>query len=75
MGIDLKSSWIVGDRSLDVLAGKNAGIFGAVHVSTGHGSNAGERAAALAIGDDKFTVRGCANLNEAHPMLDLLQGS
>jgi len=69
MGVDLEKSWIIGDRHLDVLAGKNARLLGGIHVSTGHGSKDGERAAALAVGDENYMVKGTKNLYEA---LDLL---
>jgi len=72
LGIDLRQSWIVGDRSLDVLAGKNAGLSGAVHVLTGHGTKEGERDAALAVADDGFTVAPAANLGEARTLIPFL---
>jgi len=72
MGVDLKKSWIVGDRSLDVLAGKNAGLCGAVHVLTGHGTKDGERDAALSVGGDGFTVSPAANLGAARTLIPLL---
>ena len=72
LGVDLTKSWLVGDRSLDVLAGKNAGLIGAVHVLTGHGTKDGERDAALAVGDDRFTVAPAANLGEARALIPLL---
>ncbi|MFO0831066.1 MAG: HAD family hydrolase [Phycisphaerales bacterium] len=37
-GLDLARSWMVGDMESDILAGKNAGVLGTVHVLTGHGS-------------------------------------
>lgn len=38
LNIDLRRSWMVGDMLSDVLAGKNAGVFGTIHVRTGHGA-------------------------------------
>ncbi|MBL4692844.1 MAG: HAD family hydrolase [Magnetovibrio sp.] len=73
MGIDLQSSWIVGDRSLDVLAGKNAGLQGGVHVLTGHGSKEGEREAALNVGTPSFPLKGVQNLFEAMDVLGFLK--
>jgi len=72
MGISLKTSWIVGDRSLDVLAGKNAGLCGGVHVLTGHGSKDGERDAALAVSDNSFSVSPATNLGAARALIPLL---
>lgn len=34
--IDLKSSWIIGDKESDILAGKNAGIDKTILVRSGH---------------------------------------
>jgi D-glycero-D-manno-heptose 1,7-bisphosphate phosphatase len=36
--LDLSRSWMIGDMLSDVLAGKNAGCRGTIHVQTGHGS-------------------------------------
>jgi len=72
MGVNLSKSWIVGDRSLDLLAGKNAGLVGGVHVWTGHGSKDGERAAALGVADDTFTAAPATNLGEARSLISIL---
>jgi D-glycero-D-manno-heptose 1,7-bisphosphate phosphatase len=47
LALDLKSSWMVGDKADDVEAAKRAGIAGALQVATGHGKAERERAAAL----------------------------
>lgn len=72
MGIDITRSWIVGDRALDLLAAKNAGAAGGVHVLTGHGSVEGERDAALNVASDSFTVRESDNLGAALSLIPLL---
>jgi len=72
LGVDLTKSWIVGDRTLDVMAGKNAGLVGGVHVTTGHGSKEGERDAALAVADATFSVTPATNLGEAKTLIPLL---
>ena len=36
--LDLKRSWIVGDKMIDLEAGYNAGLRGGLHVLTGHGA-------------------------------------
>lgn len=72
MGVDVGASWIVGDRTLDVQAGKNAGCAGGVHVLTGHGSIEGERDAALLVGSETYTVKAAANLNAARALLPIL---
>jgi D-glycero-D-manno-heptose 1,7-bisphosphate phosphatase len=46
--LDLKSSWLVGDKANDIEAAKRAGIAGALQVATGHGNAERERAATLA---------------------------
>jgi D-glycero-D-manno-heptose 1,7-bisphosphate phosphatase len=38
LNLDLRHSWIVGDKISDLQAGFNAGLRGALHVLTGHGS-------------------------------------
>jgi len=60
MSIDLKKSWIIGDRARDLEAGKNAGLFFGVHVLTGHGIN--ERDSSLALGCDSFKVKGVESI-------------
>jgi D-glycero-D-manno-heptose 1,7-bisphosphate phosphatase len=53
--LDLKSSWLIGDKADDIEAAKRAGIAGALLVATGHGNGERERAAALA--SPTFAVR------------------
>jgi D-glycero-D-manno-heptose 1,7-bisphosphate phosphatase len=53
--LDLKSSWLVGDKADDVEAAKRAGIAGALLVSTGYGNAERQRAATLAT--EAFEVR------------------
>jgi D-glycero-D-manno-heptose 1,7-bisphosphate phosphatase len=55
LALDLRSSWLIGDKADDIEAAKRAGIAGAVLVATGHGSAEGQRAAALAT--EAFEVR------------------
>jgi D-glycero-D-manno-heptose 1,7-bisphosphate phosphatase len=52
--IDLERSWIVGDNSRDIKAGRAAGLAGAVHVLTGHGAS--YRASALDESVDGYRV-------------------
>ena len=72
MGVDLAKSWIVGDRALDLLAGKNAGLVGGVHVRTGHGCNDGEHEAALNVATTTFSVSTAINLGDARGLIELL---
>jgi D-glycero-D-manno-heptose 1,7-bisphosphate phosphatase len=55
LALDLKASWLVGDKADDIEAAKRAGIAGALHVATGYG--AAERAHAAKLASPKFTVR------------------
>ena len=48
LALDLKSSWLVGDKADDVEAAKRAGIAGALLVATGYGNAERQRAAILA---------------------------
>ncbi len=72
LGIELAASWIVGDRASDLMAGKNAGLAGGMHVLTGHGGEEGEREAALAI--DGFQTLAADSIADALTMLALLKG-
>ncbi|GAB6053970.1 HAD-IIIA family hydrolase [Magnetospira thiophila] len=60
MSLDMKSSWIIGDRASDIAAGRNAGLAGGLHVLTGHGSREGELDAVRAEARDGYEVR-CAD--------------
>ena len=55
LALDLKRSWLVGDKAVDLIAARRAGLAGAVHVLTGHGKR--ERAAAAALSESGFEVR------------------
>lgn len=55
LALDLKSSWLIGDKSDDIEAAKRAGIAGAFLVATGYGSAERQRAATLAT--EAFEVR------------------
>jgi D-glycero-D-manno-heptose 1,7-bisphosphate phosphatase len=55
LALDLKSSWLVGDKANDVEAAKRAGIAGALQVATGYGATERELAAKFAA--ENFEVR------------------
>ncbi len=53
--LDLKNSWLVGDKAIDVEAAKRAGLAGALQVATGYGK--AERQLAAAFANPTFEVR------------------
>jgi D-glycero-D-manno-heptose 1,7-bisphosphate phosphatase len=55
LALNLKSSWLVGDKADDIEAAKRAGIAGALQVATGHGDAGRQLAARLA--SPSFEVR------------------
>ncbi len=55
LALDLKSSWLIGDKADDIEAAKRAGIAGALLVTSGHGNAQRQRAATLA--SPAFEVR------------------
>jgi|SRR5579863_372505 len=55
LSIDLKTSWLVGDKSIDLEAAKRAGIAGAIQVATGHGL--AERRRGLGLATPTLEVR------------------
>jgi D-glycero-D-manno-heptose 1,7-bisphosphate phosphatase len=55
LALDLKSSWLVGDKAADIDAAKRASIAGALHVATGYGS--AERQLAARLASPSFEVR------------------
>lgn len=48
LALDLKGSWLIGDKTIDIETAKRAGIAGALHVATGYGHAERDRVAALA---------------------------
>jgi D-glycero-D-manno-heptose 1,7-bisphosphate phosphatase len=70
--IELRSSWLVGDRASDLEAARRAGLAGGVHVLSGHGSDAGERRAALALAAPDFAVEAAPSVAEATALIPLL---
>jgi D-glycero-D-manno-heptose 1,7-bisphosphate phosphatase len=55
LALDLKASWLVGDKAIDVEAAKRAGIAGALQVATGYG--VAERHLAANLKAPTFEVR------------------
>jgi D-glycero-D-manno-heptose 1,7-bisphosphate phosphatase len=71
--LDLAASWIIGDRTRDLAAGRRAGLAGGLLVSTGYGDRQGEREAALSLAKDGgFRVRVGASVAAALTAVPLL---
>ena len=73
MSVDLKRSWIAGDRATDVGAGLSAKCEGGVHLKTGHGSEAGEDAAANKFKSNQFRVLHCQSIRELPGIIPLFK--
>ncbi len=73
LGLGLSGSWIVGDRAIDMAAGRAAGLAGGAQVLTGHG--AAERDAALEVATGRFRVLGAESVAEVPALLPLLAAS
>ena len=72
LGIELDKSWVVGDRAIDVRAGRNAGMARGIHVATGHGSRGDERESALALATEKYRVTSTDKVSDLMGELHLL---
>jgi D-glycero-D-manno-heptose 1,7-bisphosphate phosphatase len=71
LAIDLKTSWLVGDKATDVESAKRAGLAGALQVATGHGIAERENVTGLAT--SSFQVRFGQSIADAMklPILSL----
>lgn len=67
-GLDLRRSWVIGDKSSDLEAGRAAGLAGGVLVLTGHGAN--QREAALGLRRPDFGVRVEGSIRETRWVLE-----
>ena len=70
LGLDLASSWILGDRASDTAAGRRAGLEGGLFVGPGY--YPGEAAEALAQRSDGYAVARIATPAEAPRHLPFL---
>ena len=63
LALDLKSSWLVGDKANDIEAAKRAGIAGALQVATGYGAAERQRArnsparSSICVSDNRSPTR------------------
>lgn len=71
LALDAAASWIVGDRAIDLEAGRRAGLAGGLHLLTGHGSDPGERDRACALERPDFRVLVADDLASAGSLLPL----
>jgi len=73
MNLDLRSSWVVGDKHADLLAGEAAGLRGGLHVLTGKG--AAERGSVNGWHPERFEIRTGESIRDASALVDLLEAS
>ena len=67
LGIVIERSWMVGDKLSDIEAAMGAGLFGAVHVETGHGKL--QRKEVETLRKDSFEIVYARNLTEVSDFL------
>jgi len=72
LGMNLRQSWIIGDKAGDLGAGKNSGIEGGIHVLTGHGRDEGEVEKASALTSADFKTEKAASIADCHVFLPFL---
>ena len=70
LNLDLKHSWIVGDKLGDLLAGYNARLCGGLHVLTGQGP--AHRQLALEWNPKSFEVRFADSVSDAITLVEML---
>jgi len=63
LDLELRKSWLIGDRAVDIEAAKRAGLAGAMLVTTGYGKNDRMKAKTLAAAD--FEVRFATSIADA----------
>lgn len=67
LNLDLRASWIVGDKLSDLEAGYQAGLRGGLHVLTGKGSR--QRAAVVQWKPENFELRLGESIQDAEGLL------
>jgi D-glycero-D-manno-heptose 1,7-bisphosphate phosphatase len=70
LDLDLRRSWIVGDKLADLVAGERAGLRGGIHVLTGHGAE--ERTQVTEWQPQAFEVRLVESIGEVAGVFDSL---
>lgn len=71
LNLDLRRSWIVGDRKSDLVAGLKANLAGGIHVASGHGSQEGEREASLGLAAHNFQALATETIADVPKLIDL----
>ena len=71
LNLDLRRSWIVGDRAGDIGAGLNANLAGGIHVASGYGSHESEREASLAMATESFQTLATDTIADIPKLIDL----
>jgi D-glycero-D-manno-heptose 1,7-bisphosphate phosphatase len=66
LNLDPAKSWMVGDRESDIMAAKEAGLCGAIHVGSMH---LGHRAKALALAAPNFSVLSASGMTAVKALL------
>ena len=73
LGVNLGTSWLIGDSRSDIDAAHQAGLAGAFHVLTGHGAR--DRATLTINVPSNFEIKKIKSINDAHPELAMIFGS
>lgn len=72
LGIDLATSWIIGDKASDVECGKRAGLQGGLYAGTHEKSRRDEAETAMALATLDFPVFSISTISEAAEHLPFL---
>ncbi len=72
LNIDLETSWIIGDKAGDLRAGKNAGLYGGIHVATHPEKAEAEAIRAHELMSEAFQVISTADVAAAMHRLPLI---
>jgi len=72
LNLDLRRSWILGDRASDLEAGRAAGLAGGILLASGYGAEPRQRSAAGALGGSGYRALAAADAGEALVLLTAL---